>query len=110
MRKEDPRAPFGIYITTETEDEARSIASTLVEEHLASDAKILPGIRSIYTWEGKTEDATETLLLLKTLRASIPSLISRAEGLHKYEVPDIVALPIHRAHADMADWVREPGT
>jgi periplasmic divalent cation tolerance protein len=110
VRKEDPEAPFGVYITTKTEDEARSIASTLVEEHLASDAKILPGIRSIYAWEGKTEDASETLLLLKTVLASIPRLISRAEELHTYNVPDIVALPIHKTHSDMADWVREPDT
>ena len=110
VRKEDPEAPFGIYITTETEDEARSIASTLVEERLASDAKIVPGVRSFYVWEGKTEDAAETLLLLKTIQANIPRLISRAEELHQYDVPDIVALPIHKRHSDIADWVREPDT
>jgi|GEM_PF-622257 periplasmic divalent cation tolerance protein len=108
-RKDDPDAPTGVYITAETEDDAKGIAKALIEEHLATDAKIIPNVRSIYTWEGKTEDASETLLLLKTVQLRVAPLIARAEELHKYAVPDIVALPIYKTHTDFADWVREPG-
>ena len=108
VRKEDPDAPFGIYITTETEEDAKGIAKALIEEHLATDAKIISGVRSIYTWEGKTEDSKESLLLLRTIQGRIAPAIARADELHKYAVPDIVALPIYKAHADLADWVKEP--
>ena len=107
--KEDPDFPFGLYITTETEDEAKGIAKALIEEHLATDAKILPEVRSIYVWEGKTEDTSESLLLLRTIQGKLAPAITRAEELHKYQVPDIVALPIHKSHTDLADWVKEPG-
>ena len=109
VRKEDPDAPIGIYITTESEEDAKGIAKALIEEHLATDAKNFPSVRSIYTWEGKTEDSTESLLLLRTGQGRIPAAITRAEELHKYAVSDIVALPIYKANTDFADWVKEPG-
>ena len=96
-----------IYATAPSEEDAARIATTVVDEKLAACANIVPGIRSIYRWQGKVENETETLLFLKTDSKLVEALISRISELHAYEVPDIVALPIEQGHPAYLDWVIE---
>ncbi len=72
---------------------ARRIARTLVEERLAACGNLIPGIESIYRWQGEVETAREALVLFKTTQAAYPALEARLKALHPYEVPEILALP-----------------
>ena len=83
-----------IYITCESDDQARAIGRSMVEERLAACANILPGMESVYWWQGKIETGRETVLILKSTSDLVPSLSERVKELHGYEVPCIVALPI----------------
>jgi periplasmic divalent cation tolerance protein len=94
-----------VFITTPTADVAAQIARALVEERLAACGNVVPGLRSIYRWEGEIHDDAEALLILKTTRARFEALRERALALHPYEVPEVIALPIEAGSAPYLEWI-----
>jgi periplasmic divalent cation tolerance protein len=96
-----------VWITCAGADEAEKLGRALVEERLAACANVLPGVTSIYRWEGKLQRDAETGLLLKTRAELFPALEARVRALHGYEVPCIVGWPIEAASEPYARWVRE---
>ena len=95
-----------VYVIAATEEEARRIGRTLVEEKLAACANILP-ISSIYRWQGKIEEAAEAAMFLKTRSALVDKVIERVKALHSYQVPCIVSLPIEKGNPDYLKWIGE---
>jgi periplasmic divalent cation tolerance protein len=96
---------FFVYVTAGSVAEAERIGRALVEERLAACANILPGMRSIYRWQGKVEEASEAVLVLKTARTTLAALTARVKDLHSYELPCVVALPIEAGNADYLAWI-----
>ena len=94
-----------VYVTAGSVAEAERIGRALVEERLAACANILPGMRSIYRWQGKVEEASEAVLVLKTARKTLDELTARVKALHSYELPCVVALPIEAGNADYLAWI-----
>lgn len=86
---------------------AGRIAEQLVAQKLAACANILPAVRSIYRWQGKVEDATETMVFFKTTRNRFGDFQQKLRELHPYEVPEIVALPVAEGVPDYLRWVGE---
>jgi periplasmic divalent cation tolerance protein len=86
-------------------DTAASVTRTLVEEKLAACGNIIPGIRSIYAWEGKTEDSAEVLVLFKTPSSAYARLEKRLLKLHPYDKPEILAFEAGAVAKVYADWV-----
>jgi periplasmic divalent cation tolerance protein len=78
--------------TAGSADEAAAIARALVEEQLAACVNIVPGIRSIYRWQGRVHDDTELLLVIKTKVDLLEQLESRLQVLHSYENPEFLVL------------------
>ena len=99
-----------VVLVTAPPPAARSLARALVERRLAACANLLPGVRSVYRWKGRVEEARETLLLLKTTTACVPALLAAVRELHPYEVPEGIAIPVVAALEDYAAWVREEVT
>ena len=85
--------------------EAERMARTLVEERLAACATIIPGARSIYRWKDAIEDASETLILLKTSSAQLEALEARLIALHSYETPEFLVLAVETANTRYLDWL-----
>lgn len=98
-------APLLVLVTCADAPQAAHIARVLVEERLAACGNIIPGLRSIYTWEGKVNDAVETLLLLKTNVERYEEVQARIKTLHSYEVPEIIAFPIDRGLPAYLQWI-----
>jgi periplasmic divalent cation tolerance protein len=96
-----------VYATFASDEEARGIARTLVEERLAACANILGPIHSIYRWQGRIEEAGEVAALFKTTAAGAEALIARLAEFHSYDVPAAVVWPIADALTAYAAWVRE---
>ncbi len=94
-----------VLVTAPTEEKAAEIARTLVEEKLAACGSIVPGVRSIYRWEGKVCDEAEVLLVLKAPRKRLTELADRVVALHPYEVPEVVALGIEGGSERYVDWI-----
>jgi len=96
-----------VFITASNEDEAAKIAQSLVQARLAGCVNIFRNIRSIYSWQGRIEDEQEVLMVLKTRKSLFRSLAEEVKGLHSYEVPEIVAIPIVEGSEDYLKWLRE---
>jgi periplasmic divalent cation tolerance protein len=97
-----------VLVTCKNSAEARRIGRAVVTSRLAACANVLPGkVESIYRWRGKVERARETLLLVKTTRRRWAKLRDAIRGLHSYDVPEIVALPIVAGLEEYTAWIRE---
>lgn len=94
-----------IVSTTDTMELAEKIAHALVREGMAACVNIVPGIRSIYRWEGKVCDDPELLLLAKSSEENFESVRSRIRQLHSYDTPEVIALPIKEGDPDYLDWL-----
>ena len=83
-----------IYVTAGSREEALRIARALVEERLVACANILGEATSIYRWQGKVEEASETVLIAKTHKDLVEKALTRVQALHSYDVPCAVAYDI----------------
>lgn len=84
---------------------ARPLAQGLLAEALAACINIVPGMTSLYVWEGQTCEAGECLLLIKTRRERYPQLEAWLRNRHPYQVPEIIAIPIAGGLADYLGWI-----
>ncbi len=96
-----------VFITASKEEEAVKIARSLVEARLAGCVNILKDIRSIYSWEGKTEDEKEVLMIAKTKKELFAQVEKKAKELHSYSVPEIIAVPVDEGSADYLTWLKD---
>jgi periplasmic divalent cation tolerance protein len=87
---------------------AETIARALVEEGLAACVNILPPMRSIYRWKGRTEEASEQLLVIKIATARFPAVRDRIRALHSYELPEIIAVPVADGLPEYLAWLNHP--
>jgi periplasmic divalent cation tolerance protein len=94
-----------VYVTVPTEDEARRISRRAVEERLAACANIIGGVRSVYRWEGRTQEDDEIIIILKTRRSLISKLERMLEEMHSFECPCIVAYEAAHAAKRYEKWV-----
>ncbi|HSR65662.1 MAG TPA: divalent-cation tolerance protein CutA [Xanthomonadaceae bacterium] len=101
------------FCTCPDADSAARLAETLVDERLAACVQVLPGVRSVYRWQGAVERADEVLLLIKTTHARLDALAERVRALHPYELPELVAVEAAGGLPAYLDWVaaesRTPG-
>ena len=96
-----------VLITAPSREVAKRIAEKLIEEKLAACVNLIPGISSLYTWEGQLCDEEEALLLVKTREDLFEDrLIPAVQAIHPYEVPEIIALPVVMGLKSYLDWVQ----
>jgi periplasmic divalent cation tolerance protein len=103
----EPSPPIRLVLTTTANpEEVARLGRTLVEEHLAACATLLPAAQSIYRWQGEVESASETLLLLKTSQEQLAALEARLHQLHSYQTPEFLVLPVAAASQPYLDWLQ----
>lgn len=94
-----------VLITAGSSGEGKKIAQGLVEKRLCACVNILPGVRSIYRWEGEVQDDGEVLLLCKARSKDFDGIQNAVKELHSYSVPEIIALPVADGSRQYLDWV-----
>ncbi|CAN5707480.1 divalent-cation tolerance protein CutA [soil metagenome] len=94
-----------IVLVTCQPDDANKLATDLVTERLAACVNVVPSVLSIYQWKEKIEKDTESILIIKSHRDLFSLLEARIKELHKYDVPEIVSLPIEAGHAPYLNWL-----
>jgi periplasmic divalent cation tolerance protein len=99
--------PVLIYSTYPSPAEAERIGGVLVDRGLAACVNILPGMTSIYIWEGKRQRDTETAMIIKTRAGLADRAIAEARKLHPYSNPAFVVLPVDGGSADFLRWIGE---
>ena len=85
--------------------DAERIGRELVERGLAACVNVVPGLVSIYRWQGQVETQEERLLVIKTRGERFEALREALVALHPYEVPEVLALPIAAGHAPYLAWL-----
>ena len=95
-----------VLITAPDADTGSRLARTLVSEGLAACVNLVPGIRSIFRWEGEVQEEQEVLLLVKTRSDRCEALAARVRDLHPYDLPEVLALPAVGGSETYLDWVR----
>jgi periplasmic divalent cation tolerance protein len=94
-----------VFVTAGTEEEARRIAELLLGQRKAACVNIVPKVDSLFWWQGKLDSAQESLLIIKTKASLLPEIVDLVKGVHSYEVPEIIALPIIGGNEDYLKWI-----
>jgi periplasmic divalent cation tolerance protein len=94
-----------VLSTCPDHDAALMLANTLIDEALAACINILPGLTSIYHWQGERKTGTEALLLIKTTGENYPALEARIVALHPYELPEIIAVSMEAGLPGYLSWI-----
>ena len=84
---------------------ARGLARVIVEQKLAACVNILPGVQSVYRWQGVIEEAAEWTLSIKTAPDRYAELELAIKRQHPYALPEIIAVPIVAGSADYLNWI-----
>lgn len=98
--------PYRIVLCTCPDSESASrLAQGLVENRLAACVNQLPGLTSVYPWQGKIETAGEVLLIIKTRADRFLDLQAYIQANHPYELPEIVAVCVEQGSKAYLDWI-----
>jgi len=104
-----PDSSYQIVLNTcPDESVAQNIASALVEKRLAACVNIVPGVVSIYRWQGKINQDQELLLIIKSTSDAFPAISDCIQSLHPYELPEIIAVPIDTGLPQYLSWLSNP--
>ncbi len=100
-------AAIVVGTTVGDEEQALLIARELVARRLAACVNVIPGMRSVYRWQGRICRDTEYLLLVKTLAGEYPAVAAAIRELHSYELPEILAFDVTRGDEGFLAWIRD---
>jgi periplasmic divalent cation tolerance protein len=94
-----------VYTTWPSAGQAEIVGRLLVEQKLCACINILPGMVSVYAWEGKIERAEEAVMILKTAKARSTELMDAVRAAHPYDTPAIIELPISAIDPRYGAWI-----
>ena len=98
-------AHVAVCVTAPSLVEAEAIGRALVEARLAASVNIVPGVSSLYWWEGALCEGDEVMLWAKTRADLVETLTARVKALHSYDCPCVIALPITGGNPDYLAWI-----
>ncbi|HEV3159229.1 MAG TPA: divalent-cation tolerance protein CutA [Xanthobacteraceae bacterium] len=104
MDNNNERVVF-VYTTHPSVVEAERIGRELLERRLCACVNVLPGMVSLYWWQGAVERGEEAVMIIKTRAALAEPVRAAVRQLHSYKTPAILVLPIERADADYREWL-----
>jgi len=99
--------PQLILNTCPDRETAESIAHALIDRQLAACVNIIPGIISVYRWQGERQQDNECLLLIKASASAYADLEELIKRLHPYELPEIVAFNLDKGLPAYLAWIMQ---
>jgi len=94
-----------ILCTAPDEATAQDLAARVLGEKLAACATLLPGVTSLYYWEGKLEQEYEVQILFKSDRRHQDALLNTLKQHHPYQTPELLVLPVMAGDKDYLLWI-----
>jgi len=94
-----------VVTTVGTEEQANLIARELLARRQAACVNIVPGVRSVYRWQGKIASDTEYLLIIKTQVSEFEAVAATIQELHSYELPEILSWDVGRGDPKFLEWI-----
>jgi periplasmic divalent cation tolerance protein len=99
--------PLLIMTNVPDADVAQRIAQALVEQRLAACVNILPGVKSVYRWQGVVEESNEHTLLIKAARLRYAEVEAAIKALHPYQLPEVIAVPVAAGLPAYLAWIEQ---
>jgi len=96
-----------VLVTAPSVEEAESLGRLLLDRRLVACANLVPGLTSLFWWEGKLDRAEEVLVLMKTRQELLPQVTQAVVEAHSYEVCEVIALPIVGGSEAYLRWIDE---
>lgn len=98
--------PFAVcYVTAPDETIAKKLAHEIIEKQLAACVNVVPSITSVYSWEGKINEDSEVLLIVKTRKTRVDALSEFIRSNHPYSVAEVISVPIENGNPPYLDWI-----
>jgi periplasmic divalent cation tolerance protein len=94
-----------VYITTSGNLESKEIAKRLLENKLACCVNIIPSVESMYLWNGKIEEDSESIMVVKTISILVDEVIKMVEYVHSYETPCILEITVNDGSKNYLKWM-----
>ncbi len=94
-----------VFMTASDKKEASKIVRRLLNERLIACANIVGPVSSLFWWEGKIDEASEFLVIMKSRKDLFKRLCERVKETHSYEVPEVLELPITEGLPSYLEWV-----
>ena len=94
-----------VILCTTPKNKSEELAQILLEEKLAACVNIIPGIKSMYWWDGKIQTDTEDLLVIKTKEELVKELTEKVKEVHPYEIPEVIVLNVEDGNNEYIDWI-----
>ncbi|XP_072982349.1 protein CutA 1, chloroplastic [Typha latifolia] len=95
-----------VYVTVPNREAGKKLSESIITERLAACVNIVPGIESVYWWDGKVQTDSEELLIIKTRESLLDALTEHVKTNHEYEVPEVIALPINGGNLKYLEWIK----
>ena len=95
-----------VFVTAGSREEAVKIVRVLLDERLIACANIVDSVSSFFWWRGKIEEEKEVLVVMKSSERLFKKLSERVVGLHSYDVPEILAVPVVDGSQSYLDWLK----
>ncbi|PSS19590.1 Protein CutA like [Actinidia chinensis var. chinensis] len=95
-----------VYVTVPNKEAGKKLAESLVKEKLAACVNRVPGIESVYQWQGEVQTDSEELLIIKTRESLLEALKEHVKANHEYEVPEVIAIPIIGGSIPYLEWIK----
>lgn len=97
--------PILVFSTHDEKNAAQELARKIVEMQLAACVQVLDGATSVYPWNGKIEESSEVLMIIKSFAEHFDALKNFIKENHPYEVPEIVSVKIENVSDDYLKWM-----
>ena len=94
-----------IFVTAKDKTQAKRIARGLLKDRLVACVNILGGVESLFWWQGKIDQGSEVLMIIKTKRKLFEKVNAKVKLLHSYQTPEVIALPIKAGSWEYLKWV-----
>ncbi|XP_059460492.1 protein CutA, chloroplastic [Corylus avellana] len=95
-----------VYVTVPNKELGKKLAESIVKEKLAACVNRVPGIESVYQWQGEIQTDSEELLIIKTRQSLLEALTEHVKANHEYDVPEVIALPITGGSLQYLEWIK----
>lgn len=110
MMSTTPATDALIVYCTCPERDADTLATVLVDAQLVACVNIVPGVKSVFRWQGRVQRDTESLLIIKTTRHRYAELEEALRDRHSYELPELLAVPVQAGLPAYLDWINTSTT
>jgi periplasmic divalent cation tolerance protein len=104
MDQNKERAVF-VYTTYPSIVEAEEAGRALVGRRLCACVNILPGMVSLYWWQGAVERGDEVVMIIKTRASLAEAVRETVRKMHSYTTPAILVIPIESVDSEYNAWL-----